>query len=311
MLVKKSHPTYKQRGLSLVEMMVALAIGMVIIAGALYMSTSATTASRDNIRMSFLNQELSNAMNLITKDLRRASYWGGALDAARVSGVSSLTFSAVSGTGVSITINSDAADVSDTIVDGLGAKAKAVGAKLIYLEKSATSPYPVEKYTATITDYTPSTNTFTADLTTTFPSTVLANGGVVKGSWAIIPPTNTVTTDVTGDDCAIFSYDENGNGQADTNERFGFRYDSTEQAVELRTSATSCSGTGWENITDPTRVQIYEFTIERPTATSVPAGSFSVDVREYTIVLKGRLTSDTSIDRTLQETIRVRNDSVN
>lgn len=290
-------------------MMVALAIGMVIISGALYISTSATTASRDNIRMSFLNQELSNAMNLITKDLRRASYWGGAMDAARVSGVSSLTFSAVSGNNKSITINFDTADVSDTIVDDLGAKAKDVGAKLVYLEKSATSPYAVERYTATITDYTASTNTFTANLTGTFPSTVLANGGVVEGSWAIIPPTNTVTTDVTGDDCAIFSYDVNGNGLVPTDESFGFRYDSTEQAVELRTGGTSCSGTGWENITDPTRVQIYEFTIE-PTATSVSAGSFLVDVREYTIVLKGRLTSDTSMDRTLRETVRVRNDGV-
>lgn len=309
MLTKKSNLPYKQRGLSLVEMMVALAIGMVIISGALYISTSATTASRDNIRMSFLNQELSNAMNLITKDLRRASYWGGAMDAARVSGVSSLTFSAVSGNGVSITINFDTADVSNAIVDGLGAKADDVGAKLVYLEKSAASPYPVQRYEATITDYTASTNTFTANLSGTFPSTVLANGGVVEGSWAIIPPTNTVTTVVTGDDCAIFSYDVNGNGLVPTDENFGFRFDSTEQAVELRTGGTSCSGTGWENITDPTRVQIYEFTIV-PTATSVSAGQFSVDVREYEIILKGRLTSDTSIDRTLRETVRVRNDGV-
>lgn len=305
----KMQASKRQRGLSLVEMMVALAIGMVIISGALYISTSATTASRDNIRMSFLNQELSNAMNLITKDLRRASYWGGAMDAARVSGVSSLTFSAVSGNGVSITINFDTADVSDTVVDGLGAKADDVGAKLVYLEKSATSPYAVQRYTATITAYTPSTNTFTANLSGTFPSTVLANGGVVEGSWAIIPPTNTVTTDVTGDHCAIFSYDVNGNGLVPTDENFGFRYDSTELAVELRTGGTSCSGTGWENITDPTRVQIYEFTIV-PTATSVSAGQFSVDVREYEIILKGRLTSDTSIDRTLRETVRVRNDGV-
>lgn len=315
MLIMQSKSLPKQQGLSLVEMMVALAIGMVVISGALYLSTTAMAVSRDNIRMSFLNQELSNAMNLMTKDLRRASYWGGAVDATRVSTVSGITFSATSGNGVTLTITNDPVDVSDAIVDSLGAQAKAVGAQLVYLEKDTASPFEVIKYTATITDYDASTNTFTANLSGTFPATVLATGGgALKGSWGIVPPINAVSTTLTGNNCATFSYDVNGNGQvddgADTDERFGFRYDSTEKAIEIRKGGTVCGGVGWENITDEDRVEITSFAITDQSPISIPAGKFTIDIREYSIEMTGRLKSDTSIERTLRETIRVRNDRV-
>ena len=305
----------RQLGLSLVEMMVALAIGMVVISGALYLSTSAMTASRDNIRMSFLNQELSNAMNLMTKDLRRASYWGGTLDATRVSTVSGVTFSATSGSGVTLTITNDPVDVSDAVIDSLGTQAKQVGAQLVYLEKETASPFAVKKYIATITDYNVSTNAFTANLSGTFPATVLAaGGGATKGSWSIIPPLSPVSATLTGNHCVIFNYDADGDGQiddgADTDERYGFRYDSTEKAVEVRKGGASCGGTNWENITDESRVDIYSFKIEDQSPTSIPVGKFTIGIREYTIEMKGRLRSDSSIDRTLRETIRVRNDQV-
>lgn len=307
----KSKSAQKQQGLSLVEMMVALAIGMVVISGALYLSTTAMAVSRDNIRMSFLNQELSNAMNLITKDLRRASYWGGAIDATRVSTVSAVTFSAVTGSGVTLTLTYDATDVSDGVVDSLGAQAKNANAQLVYLEKDTASPYAVMKYTATITNYDPDTNAFTADLTETFPATVLASGGAVKGSWGIVAPVMTATL---AGNCVTFSYDVDGDGQintgTDTDERFGFRYDSTEKAVESRTNGAGCAATGWENVTDENRVEITIFTITDELPTSIPVGNFTVGIREYTIKMKGHLKSDTGIERELRETIRVRNDKV-
>ena len=314
MLSTKIKSSRKQLGLSLVEMMVALVIGMVIISGALYLSTTAMTVSRDNIRMSFLNQELSNAMNLMTKDLRRASYWGGAVDAMRVSSVSTIIFSDTSGSGKTLTLTFDPTDVSDAVVDSLGEQA--IGAQLVYLEKDAS--YVVTKYTATITNYDTGTNAFTATLMGTFPATVLtAGGGAVKGSWSIVPPVNAVSATLTGNHCATFSYDVNGNGQIDDgsvstaqDERFGFRYDSVEKAVEIRKGGTACGGTGWENITDESSVEIDTFTITDQLPTNLTSGSFTVDIREYSIEMTGHLKSDPSIVRTLRETIRVRNDKV-
>lgn len=309
----KINSSKKQQGLSLVEMMVALAIGMVVISGALYLSTTAMAVSRDNIRMSFLNQELSNAMNLMTKDLRRASYWGGAMDATRVSSVSTITFSSNAAGAATLTLAYDPTNVSAAVVDSLGAQAK--DAQLVYLEKDTVTPFNVKKYTATITAYDPDTNAFTATLSAAFPATVLAaGGGAAKGSWGIVAPVNAVTATLTGNHCVTFSYDVDGDGQintaADTDERFGFRYDSTEKAVEIRKSGTLCSGTGWENITDEKSVEIIDFIITDQLPTSIAAGNFTVGIREYTIVMKGRLKSDTSIERTLRETIRVRNDKV-
>lgn len=316
MLSIKNNPSKKQYGLSLVEMMVSLVIGMIVISGALYLATTSMTVSRDNIRMSFLNQELSNAMNLMTKDLRRAGYWGGAVDAMRVSSVSTIIFSATSGSGKTLTLTFDPSDVSDAVVDSVGDQS--IGAELVYLEKETAAPYAVKKYTATITNYDPGTNAFTANLAGTFPTTVLAaGGGALKGSWGILPPVNAVSATLTGNHCAIFSYDVNGNGQIDDglvstkpDERFGFRYDSTEKAIEIRKNGTLCNGTGWENITDENVVEITDFKITNQLPAPLNAGNFTVDVREYTIEMKGRLKSDPGIERSLRETIRVRNDKV-
>jgi type II secretory pathway component PulJ len=292
-----------QRGLSLVEMMVALAVGMVVVSGALVLAASSMTASRDNIRMSFLNQELRNVMNLMTNDLRRASYWGGAVDATRVSSVSTLVFSSNAIGAATLALGFDGDDVSDALVDSLGAKA--VGTRLVYLEGDD------DPYYADITAYDGSTNTFTATLNMDFPDTVLASkGGVVKGSWGLMAPESEVTASLTGDHCAIFSYDVNANGLIDNTERMGFRYDATDKAVEIRQGGTDCSGSGWANVTDEKAVEITAFTITDQSPGVISAGNFDVSIREYSIEMTGRLKSDTSVVRSLRETIRVRNDSV-
>lgn len=298
-------PRNSQSGFGLVELMIAMVVGFIIVGGALFLATSSMKASRDNIRVSFLNQELRNVLNLMTRDLKRASYWGGALDAVMVSQATTLTFGATSGSGISITQEFKTADVSDTVVDRLGAAA--VGATLVYLEAGTA-------YRATITAYSASTNTYTATLTGTFPTTVLAaNGGAGKGTWLFIGPAPAVTVDLAGDDCAVFSYDMNGNGlitTSDPDERVGFRYDSTEKAVEIRQGGTGCGGTGWLNVTDENAVEITGFTITDYAIPAVSGSVLSVTVREYTIEIAGRLRSDNNVTRAVRETIRVRNNEI-
>jgi type II secretory pathway component PulJ len=137
-----------------------------------------------------------------------------------------------------------------------------------------------------------------------------AKGGVVKGSWGLVGPEAEVTASLTGDDCAIFSYDVNADGQIDNTERMGFRYDAADKAVEMRKGGTDCSGSGWENVTDEDAVEIDVFTITDHSPGAISAGNFDVDIREYSIEMTGHLKSDPSVERSLRETIRVRNDSV-
>jgi len=67
---------FKQQGLSLIELMVSTAVGMIILAGvsSVYMSTLTSTSS--TLKNSKLNQELSTLMSIMTSDIHRAGVWG-------------------------------------------------------------------------------------------------------------------------------------------------------------------------------------------------------------------------------------------
>jgi len=67
---------FKQQGLSLIELMVSTAVGMIILAGvsSVYMSTLTSTSS--TLKNSKLNQELSTLMSVMKADIHRAGVWG-------------------------------------------------------------------------------------------------------------------------------------------------------------------------------------------------------------------------------------------
>ncbi len=66
---------HKQRGLSLIELMVGMIVAMVVIAGAFAAYMGMTISSRDSIRADRLNQDMQTVMDLMVADLRRAGYW--------------------------------------------------------------------------------------------------------------------------------------------------------------------------------------------------------------------------------------------
>jgi prepilin peptidase dependent protein B len=68
-----------QRGLSLVELMVGLTLGMLVVVGGISMFVSNATTSRQLNRETHVNQDLRAAVDLIARDLRRAGYWGESL----------------------------------------------------------------------------------------------------------------------------------------------------------------------------------------------------------------------------------------
>lgn len=68
----------KPPGFSLVELMVAIVIGLVVVGGVISIFASAVKSHTDNLRMTRLNQELRTTINLMTRELRRAGFWGGA-----------------------------------------------------------------------------------------------------------------------------------------------------------------------------------------------------------------------------------------
>ena len=86
-----SRTAQAQRGLSLVELLVGVALGLFLVAGASTLFVSHLNNGRRLLLEARLNQDMRAAADLITRDLRRAGYWGNSLQGTSVIGVSSTT----------------------------------------------------------------------------------------------------------------------------------------------------------------------------------------------------------------------------
>ncbi|WIT10599.1 hypothetical protein PFX98_16985 [Paucibacter sediminis] len=69
-----------ERGISLVELMVGLTVGLMVTAGAISLFASNVSQSRRVVANARVEQDLRNIADLITRDLRRAGYWGNAIN---------------------------------------------------------------------------------------------------------------------------------------------------------------------------------------------------------------------------------------
>lgn len=67
-----------QRGLSIVELMIGAAVGLIILAGGFVLLSSFTNDNRRLLQETRLMQDLRAASDLVTRDLRRAGYWSAA-----------------------------------------------------------------------------------------------------------------------------------------------------------------------------------------------------------------------------------------
>lgn len=65
----------RQRGMSLVELLVGVAIGLFVVAGATTLFVSYLSSNRTLLQETRVNQDLRAAADLIARDLRRAGYW--------------------------------------------------------------------------------------------------------------------------------------------------------------------------------------------------------------------------------------------
>lgn len=67
------------RGMSLVELMVGLTIGLFIVAGTLTLFANQVSSARRLLQEARLHHEMRSAMDLVTRDLRRAGAWDNAV----------------------------------------------------------------------------------------------------------------------------------------------------------------------------------------------------------------------------------------
>lgn len=71
----------QQRGLSLVELLIGVALGLFLVAGAITLFVGNAGSSRRLLTEARINQDMRTAADLIARDLRRAGFWADAIKA--------------------------------------------------------------------------------------------------------------------------------------------------------------------------------------------------------------------------------------
>jgi len=67
----------KPNGFSIVELMIAMLIGLILISTVMSIYITTVKSSRDLLSSASLSQELTAVMSILVKDIRRSGYWSG------------------------------------------------------------------------------------------------------------------------------------------------------------------------------------------------------------------------------------------
>jgi type IV pilus assembly protein PilW len=76
----------RQLGLSLIELMIAMVIGLLLLGGLIQIYLSSKQSYNAQEQLARMQESGRFAMDLITRDLRRAGYWGGNVDLTVITG---------------------------------------------------------------------------------------------------------------------------------------------------------------------------------------------------------------------------------
>lgn len=291
-----------QSGLTLIELMVAITLGIFVLSGLVYIVSSSIRTNTETLRATQLNQELRGTLHLIIRDLRRAGGLYDASDAITFSTTHGLTLSATSGNGITITAD-PSAEFDDWVNTGVvikTASADIVTGDITYscitITGRNSNTELAGNNTACLGDA--SANAFPS---TTIGSTNWIFENAFSTSAILTDAANATDTDYT---CIIFGYDKNKDNVADSNENYGYRYDNAALAVETWQSGTiACDDGTWANVTDENTVEITNFLITLMT----PIGA---SILEYQVSISGRLKAHPEYSRTVEDVVRVRNDPV-
>lgn len=72
----------KHSGFTLIEIMIALVLGLIVVGGGITIYGLVVRGSADTVRSLRLNYDLESVMSLMVNDIRRAGYWFGAISGA-------------------------------------------------------------------------------------------------------------------------------------------------------------------------------------------------------------------------------------
>ena len=65
----------RERGLSIIEMMVGIVVGLIVVTGIAKLFADYVSGTKRQMLETRVNQELRTAADLVARDVRRAGYW--------------------------------------------------------------------------------------------------------------------------------------------------------------------------------------------------------------------------------------------
>jgi prepilin-type N-terminal cleavage/methylation domain-containing protein len=305
----------KQRGLTLVELMVALTIGMFILVGLAYVTSSTINSNAKQIKTTRLNQELRSIMHLTTRDLKRAGQIAASPDNLTFSSYQCLILSATSGTGITVraspaetcAVTTTSSFDSQLVTAATVANSSGLMIMATTLTLGNVTTYACGLVTAASTTSLTVDNVAcpNAGSAVSFPSTTISRWHFANMFSSSLMTTLDSNTDTIVDGIT-YRYDLNGNGVLDyPSECFGTRWNSTNLRMEswVGSNSGNCTAGAWNSLTDTDTIEITDFRI-------VLVSPTTSNLREYRLSMTGRLKTDTSVSRTIEEIVRVRNDPV-
>lgn len=305
--------TRKQAGFSLIELMIAIALGLVLVTGVVYVTSAVTRTNVDTLRTTRLEQELRGVLLMLNRDLKRAGYYANSGNVLLCSSNSAYTLSATSGSSITATLSAGNGACSSMGVQ--------TGDMLMSITGIGSGT--ITTSCATISAVSGTTLTMAAAAcpgagsAVAFPSTTLESG-----AWTLVKNGSTIlVANAPGDgdaenDCVTYGYDLNNNGTIGTAEVFGFRYSPSDESIETLSangSLTSCSTGTWVKQTDESGIRITDLDIVQTDQTNSTT-NLNVTMRELEITVSGALAIDpgtTPVTRTYSQTVKVRNDLLN
>ena len=69
----------RKNGFTLIELMIAMMLGIIVVGGAMSMYISTIRTSADIVKSARLNYDLESSMQFMMNEIRRAGYWSGAV----------------------------------------------------------------------------------------------------------------------------------------------------------------------------------------------------------------------------------------
>lgn len=310
-------------GFSLVELLVSLATGLFLLAGVMGIFSTTLSSQGTSLKTTRLNQELRSAMDLISGDLRRAGYWHMAADAA--SPLGDLVLSNTSGSITAQSVDSMGNPVNGfTAFNNNGINGRGLLIISDFGIATITSNSNATQVNATVEDH--------------FASTTID-----EGSWMIANPfaksASYGDTDLrisSDGTCIQFTYDRDNTSSSmaervtvNGDERVGYRLHDGVIQMQTGNSAFDCedsaSGTWTEVTTENLTITTLQFTrtdwhcinLSNNASDCNPESAGYVApnnadilswIRSVNIQIQGRLTNDSSVTRSLEETVRLRNE---